>query len=400
MRRLRFSTPFYALALLAGLWLCAGPQAQEGAEQREPLAAQASNLLSYIAVDYADSVQDGEIVDESLYRQQRRNLLLALELVRQLPDRPGRAALEKSVLELDRAIAEKRDAAPVRRRANAAADRLAQLYQLQRSPAQMLPAATEALALYQKRCASCHGARGEGKNGAPALNDTARMASFSLYDLYNTLDPTADSVHARRIDGDLTSAQRWALAVTVANLAVVGREPPTPELALRYPALIGLPGMATVRPVALPDDAAAALMWWRAYPQQVRALQQPLARADGLLQLAETAYRGGDAAGAYHQLMLAFRQGYLPQRQRLLERDAPLEKQLSAHWQALRSAILGDAPNAEVIAAFQRLRAALAQARGRVETNADSGHFDLWAALLFAAAAALGLLLWLRLRRR
>ena len=402
MRCYRLSTPLRALTLMAALWLCSAPQAKELVQQREPLAAQASNLLSYIAVDYAESVQQGEIADESLYRQQRRNLALALQLVRQLPDRPGRAALENSVLELDRAIAQKRDGEQVRRRANAAADRLAQLYQLQRSPAQMLPAATEALALYQKRCAACHGARGEGAQGGesgPPLNEPERMASFSLYDIYNTLDPVADRVHARRIDGDLSSAQRWALAVTVANLAVVGREPPATELAQRYPALVGLPGLATVRPVELPDEAATALLWWRGYPQRVRALEQPLARADGLLQLAETAYRGGDTAGAYHQSMLAFRQGYLPERQRLAERDAPLEQQLSQHWQALRTAILGDAPNAEVIAAFHKLRGALSLARGRLEPAGSSEPLILWAALLFAAAVALGLLLWLRLRR-
>jgi len=395
----RYRLPLTVLALCLLLWLPGAPVAQVSLAQ-EPLAAQASNLLSYIAVDYGDSVKDGEVLDEFLYQQQRRYLAQALELVRQLPDKPGRAALERSVLELDAAIAEKRDSEQVRRRANAAADRLAALYQLQRSPAEMLPSADFARPLYKARCASCHGARGEGGDTAPGLRDPNRMASFSLYDLYNTLDPTVDSVHDRRIDGDLGSRQRWALAVTVANFAVQGELPPPSELAQRYPALIGLPGMATARPVELPPEAAGALLWWRGHPQRVRALEHPLARADGLLQLAETAYRAGDNASAYHQMMLAFREGYAPLREQLEKRDAPLAAQLSEHWRALRAAMLGNAPNAEVIAAFQRLRAALAQARTRLEPPAEQNRYTLWAALLFAAAAALGLLLRFGLRRR
>ncbi|WP_323846053.1 hypothetical protein [Microbulbifer magnicolonia] len=389
----------WSVLCLCLLWLSAAAAAQEVLE-REPLAAEASNLLSYIAVDYGDSVKNGEIQDNTLYQQQRRYLARALQLVRQLPDKPGRAALENSVLELDVAIAEKRDGELVRRRANAAADRLAALYQLQRSPAEMLPSAGFAESLYDERCANCHGAGGGGRGSAPGLRDPQRMASFSLYDLYNILDPTVDSVHGPRIDGDLSSRQRWALAVTVANFAVAGAPPPAPELARRYPALIGLPGMATARPVELPAEAAQALMWWRGHPERVRALEHPLARADGLLQLAETAYRAGDNAGAYHKLMLGYRQGYAPLREQLAERDAPLATQLAEHWQALRTAILGGAPNAEVIAAFQRLRAALTQARARLEPPARNERYTLWAALLFAAAVALGLLLWFGLRRR
>ncbi|WP_346838346.1 cytochrome c [Microbulbifer sp. SAOS-129_SWC] len=382
-------------ALLCLQLLTAAPAA---AEEQESLAAQASNLLSYIAADYADAVRDGAVIDQPLYRQQQRNLNRALEMMHGLPDRPGRAALEKSVRDLDGAIAAKRSGEQVRRRANAAADRLAQLYQLQRSPAEMLPAASVAAPLYQKRCAACHGARGEGASG-PALTDYRRMASFSLYDLYNILDPGADTVHARRLDADLSSRQRWALAVTVASLAVTGTEPPPVDEARRYPALVGLPGMATARPVELSPDAAAALMWWRGHPQRVRALQHPLARADGLLQLAESAYRAGDNASAYHQMVLALREGYLPQRDALAQRDQPLETQLSARWQALRSAILGDASNAEVIAAFQQLRSGLAQARTRLQPPPAS-DFRGWVTLLFAVSVVLGLLLWLRRRRR
>ena len=385
------------LALCLAVFLAWPAVAALGQEEQ---AAQASSLLSYIAVDYADSVQKGEVVDENLYRQQRRNVARALQLVRELPERPGRSALETGVLELDKAVAERRDAAQVRRRANAVADRLAGLYQIQRSPAEPLPTARAAAPMFQRYCADCHGARGQGGDAAPALNDPQRMASFSLYDFYNLLDPTATSLHAGIAGGELDGSQRWALAVAVANLAMADQPPPAADLAQRYPALIGLPGLATARPLELPAEAAAALLWWRGHPQHMRALQHPLARADGLLQVAETTYRAGDFASAYHQLMVALRQDYLPLRQQLRERDAPLAAQLEQHWQALREAILADASSAEVIAAFQRLRSALAQAQTKLQpVETPPGH-NLLTGLLFAVAGILGLFLWWRLRHR
>ncbi|WP_226643760.1 c-type cytochrome [Microbulbifer variabilis] len=368
--------------------------------ENDRLAARASNLLSYIAVDYGDAVDDDQILDTDLYRLQQHHATQALELVRQLPDKPGRSALERSIGALQEAIGHRDDADSVRRRANEIADRLAALYQMQRSPAQSLPAANLAAPLFQQRCARCHGSWGQGGGAVPDLRNATRMASFSLYDLYNTLDPIVDTVHSNRVDGDLDSRQRWALAVTVAAFAVKNQLPPSADLAERYPALVGLPGMAVTRPVELSNDARNALMWWRGHPHLVRSLEHPLTRAEGLLLLVETDYRGGDNAGAYHKLMLAYREGYQPLQQTIESRDRVLYSQLQAQWEKLRREVITAAPNTEVIASIQNLRALLATARARLEPTLGGGISYLWAALLFALALALGFSLWWGLRWR
>ncbi|BBM01223.1 hypothetical protein [Microbulbifer sp. GL-2] len=370
------------------------------APENDRLAARASNLLSYLAVDYGDAVDNGKVLDTELYRLQLQHAVQARQLVLQLPDRPGRASLQKGLGELGEAIERKEGGETVRRRANELADRMAALYQMQRSPAHTLPEASLAMPLYRQRCSSCHGGQGEGGEDVPDLRDTSRMASFSLYDLYNTLNPTVNGVHGENVDGNLTVWQRWALAVTVAAFSVNDQLPPSADLAEHYPALVGLPGMAVTRPVELPADASSALMWWRAHPHLVRALEPPLARADGLLQLAQTDYRAGDRAGAYHKLMLAYREGYLPLRAQIAMRDQVLTTQLQARWQQLRSELLSGAPNAEVIASFQDLRAMLVSAQARLGPTVGGGYEYLWAALLFALALALGVALWWALRRR
>lgn len=368
--------------------------------ETEAVGAQALNLLSSFAADYADAVRDGQVTDERLYRQQRRQLETVKALVRELPDRPGRASLERSLDTLQQDIEARRDAAQVQRRANTAADRLAALYQLQRSPIHPLPAAEEGADLFRKHCAECHGLRGGGAERGPSLTAVERSAQFSLYDFYNLLDPTADSLHGTGLGADLDSRERWALAVLVASLPVADQLPPSADLAQRYPALVALPGMVITRPAALPDDAAAALQWWRGHPDAVRALEHPLVRAGGLLQLAETAHRAGDTTGAYYKAVLAYRQGYLPLRAQLEKRDPPLAEQIQAQWLELRDALNGDGGSAGVIAASQRLRASLKQARVRLEPAPERPAYVFWASILFAGAVIIGLLWWWQLRHR
>ncbi|WP_445360775.1 hypothetical protein ACJJIL_22040 [Microbulbifer sp. EKSA005] len=383
--------------LLAGL---IAPVSAQDTSSSNTVAAQASNLLSYIAVDYGDAVENGQRLDTPLYELQKQQVEEVLRLVTQLPDRPGRQGLQKSLSDLRKAIEDKDSSAEVRRRANAIADRLAALYQLQRSPSYSLPSPGFMMPVYQQRCAICHGVDGEGSNEGPVLNDLERMAGFSLYDLYNTLDPETDSIHTVDIDGDLTGLQRWALAVTVAAFPVANQLPPSSDLATRYPGLLGLPGMATTKPAELDPTLQQALMWWRGNPHLVRTLIPPLISAIGLLQLAETDYRGGDITAAYGKLMLAYRDGYRPLRQELLIRDKVLVEQLQVQWQQLRGDLIGDASSTEVIAAFQNLRADLNLAHSKLEPPAMGEGRYLWTAALFALAIGLGALLWWGLRRQ
>lgn len=365
----------------------------------QELAARAINLLSFIAVDYPEAVADGVVRDPQLYRQVRRHAQGVASLLQQLPERPGRNQLDTNLAELTSAIDQRADPDRVRRRANGAADRLAALYQLPRSPAESLPEGEAAEAVYRERCSHCHGSRGVPDNSdGNDLGNRERMAKFSLYDLYNTTDPAREDAHGQAIDGDLTSRQRWALAVLIAGFSAPVQVPPV-ALAEQYPALVALPGLAVTRPLELPAEAADALMWWRAHPEYTRRLQHPLARAAGLIQLAQTSYRGGDSATAYHQLMLALREGFAPARQTLDERDAPLATQLDQQWRDLRQAILDEAPSNEVIEKFQRLQAGVLRAREALQPTPKQGLYG-WAALLFAAALALGGLLWWLLRRR
>ncbi|WOX03918.1 hypothetical protein [Microbulbifer pacificus] len=394
--------PFYTIALLLSLWTWVAPawsqQQLPDKKSEQDIAAKAVSLLSFVAVDYPESVDDSVVRDRKLYRQQQSNVEVASALLRQLPDRPGRAQLQDSLKELARLIADRAAPDLVRRRANTAADRFAALYQLPRSPAESLPSGEEAQALYQDRCSHCHGERGSAAQPERRLDDPVRMANLSLYDFYNVLEPTRNDAHNSAVDSDLSSRQRWALAILVAGFSAP-EIAPAPQLAEKYPALVGLPGIAVLRPAELPQEARDAILWWRAHPAETRHLQHPLARAAGLLYLAQNAYRGGDIASTYHQLMLGLREGYLESRPQLAQSNPALAAQLDQQWQELRVAILDQAPTNEVIEKFQRLQGNVVRAREQLQPTSGGGIYG-WGALLFIAALALGAALWYRLRRR
>ena len=397
----QFSLPRVALWLVCALLYVSAPGsawAQPAVDQQNrDTAARAVNLLSFVAVDYPEAVEGDVVRDRSLYRQQQGNVQMAVSLLENLPDKPGRTQLQDNLRTLADAIDRRAPAAEVRQRANAAADRFAALYQLPRSPAEPLPSADEARALYQDRCQHCHGERGDAPQAERKLNDPARMANLSLYDFYNVLEPTRNDAHDNAVDGDLSSRERWALAVMVAGFASP-ETAPAHKRAQEFPALVGLPGMAILRPAELPPEARDALMWWRAHPQETAHLQHPLAQAAGLLYLAQTAYRGGDTASAYHQLMVGLREGYAQARPQLAASNPALAAQLDQQWQELRQSILDRAPSNEVIDRFQRLQANVVRAREQLQPSSGSGIY-VWATLLFLASLGVGVLLWYGLRR-
>lgn len=393
----RLNSPLHLLLLLGVLLWDAAAWAQPASDEDiRNTAARAVSLLSFVAVDYPEAVTGEGIADSALYRQLQGNVDVAASLLEKLPDKPGRRQLQRSLQDLGSEIEKRAPPAQVRQRANAAADRLAALYQLPRSPAEPLPSAQEAHALYQDRCQQCHGEGGDALQAERKLTDPERMANLSLYDFYNVLEPTRNDAHDRDIDGDLSSRERWALAVMVAGFAAP-EIAPAARRAQEFPALVGLPGMAVLRPVELPEEARDALMWWRAHPQETAHLQHPLARAAGLLYLAQSAYRAGDTASAYHQLMLGLREGYAQARPQLAERNPALTTQLDQEWQALRQSILDGAPSNEVIEKFQRLQANVVRGREQLQPTSGSAIYA-WAALFFLIAVGVGGLLWYRLR--
>src|ERR1700712_5414890 len=80
-------------------------------------APQALHLLDYISADYPNTVQAGQVIDESEYREQLEFTQALQGLIADMPAKPEKAALERGVSSLHAAISAKQDGAQIARQA-------------------------------------------------------------------------------------------------------------------------------------------------------------------------------------------------------------------------------------------------------------------------------------------
>lgn len=71
-------------------------------------------------------------------------------------------------------------------------------------------------ALFKKKCASCHGASGEGKGKAPALKGTSKSADDIVQHLTKG-DPNTKGPHKKPMSG-VTEAQAKAIADFIGSM--------------------------------------------------------------------------------------------------------------------------------------------------------------------------------------
>ena len=117
---------------------------------------QALHLLDYIGADYPATVEAGNVIDESEYREQQEFLKVLQGLIADLPAKPERAELEQGVGSLGAAIAARKDGADVARQARQLGAKLAVTYEVSQAPV-ITPDPTRGAPLYTQQCSVCHG---------------------------------------------------------------------------------------------------------------------------------------------------------------------------------------------------------------------------------------------------
>lgn len=296
----------YLFALVLGLCLAAPVIADTRALLQ---------LIDYVGVDYSEAVAEGDVIDQGEYAEMEE---FASRITTELAalDHPEAVYLAAIAADLRRAIAAKADPATI-------ADLTLQLRQPLMADTQLpllpqrLPDLTEAAALYQSRCALCHGDTGggdgptaSGLDPAPTdFRDRARARQRSLFGLYNTITLGVDGT-AMPPFPQLSDSQRWSLAFYVGSLFGDGSEPSVAPLA----------GEELMRAVTLTAPAewernrhgpAETALWYREHPAQLfTAVPDSLLTARRLLAASWASYRAGDVAAARSQAITAYLEGF------------------------------------------------------------------------------------------
>ncbi|MGH8564288.1 MAG: c-type cytochrome [Gammaproteobacteria bacterium] len=152
------------------------------------------HLLDYISLDYPEFVKGGNVLHEAEYQEQLEFSSQVIASLQSLPDVAGKQELLAKAQTLKATIAEKAEGKQVSSLANELRWDVIRAYAIAIIP-KTAPDLSQAGAIYTANCAGCHGVEGrgdgplaQGLDPAPSnFHDQERMASRSVYGLYNTI---------------------------------------------------------------------------------------------------------------------------------------------------------------------------------------------------------------------
>ncbi|HEY0887027.1 MAG TPA: cytochrome c/FTR1 family iron permease [Ramlibacter sp.] len=359
-----------AIAFVASFGAVASPTEQ---------AQTVVHLLDYVAVDYPEFVQDGKVVDEAEYQEQREFAGRAIELLQQLPA-PGQAAVVGQARTLLQRVEAKAPGAEVAALANGVRAEVIRVYGLAVAPRQT-PDLQRAAALFAAQCTACHGARGRGDGPAakgmePAPSDfheQARMSVRSIYGLYNTITLGVAGTPMRAF-AELSDAQRWALAFFTSAMRAqpqaLGRGEALWAQGVGKAELGNLRALVTAAPgevAARSADLDAVRAWLTANPQVLESAgPSPLEFTRSKLDDALAAARRGDAAGARQAAITAYLEGFELVESSLDSVDGALRTDIEREMMALRSLLDQGRPVDAVAQHVERLNAMLHRAEEKL----------------------------------
>jgi high-affinity iron transporter len=183
-----------------------------GSNKQNELAV---HLLSYLAQDYGEAVQDGVIVSEEEYQEQ---IDFISEVVRISETNNYDKALKDSIASLNSKILMKDRVLVVSEAATRLKSAILKKYNLLTFPSKTIDL-VKANKLYMNNCMSCHGetGRGDGISGkglepAPTnFHDLERMHNVSPYGAFNTISLGVNGTGMASHDY-ISEEDRWSLA--------------------------------------------------------------------------------------------------------------------------------------------------------------------------------------------
>lgn len=363
---------FAGLALIClslGLSLGLAPGSAQAGQVQAVL-----HSLDYIAVDYPATVAEGRVIDAAEYAEQMEFSQHLLSAIPALPEQAGRDQVLTLAQRLRAQIEARAEGRVVADTARQAGQQLAQLYQVRLTP-RVVPDLSQAAVLYRAKCASCHGAQGDGDGPAAAkldpppinFHDRERAMERSVYGLFSAITLGVAGTEMRAFD-ELSAGQRWALAFYVGSFAFDEPERAAGESAWRQaPVLEEINAVTQMTPAAVAamagKDGLMQLAWLRSRPevlmQQVHPLDTALERLDASI----ASYRSGNAEQAYQEAVAAYLEGFELAEASLRAGAAVDVAALEEQMMAYRQQIKARAPLGQLESAYHDLVQRLDQAR-------------------------------------
>ncbi|QBQ55212.1 cytochrome c/FTR1 family iron permease [Nitrosococcus wardiae] len=367
------------LALLIGLMGYGGVGSAEVAAGR---AQTALHMLDYISVDYPEFIQDGQVLNVEEYQEQLEFAHEVLGIVEQLPTTPQKSEIAEQAHQLLALIQNKAPGERVATAANELRWEIIRIYQIEIAP-QQAPNLEAGEALYQARCATCHGVEGYGDGPAAQglepeptnFHNQARQEQRSIYSLFSTITLGVPGTAMPSFQQPLSEQQRWALAFYVSTFATASEERKAGAALWQqglgkeiFPDLQALTSQ-TPREVSAQhgEEARQVLAYLRSEPALLRPQESPLNLSLKRLEQSLEAYREGDNERAQQLAVEAYLEGFELVEASLNTLDSTLRTHIEREMMAYRALLREGAPIAALQAEQKALQELLGQAQKRLE---------------------------------
>lgn len=352
------------------------------------LVPQTWQMLDYLAVDYAEAIEDGVIIDDAEYEEMLEFSATSLAFIQQLPEREGKTqlvALAQHVVEL---VEQKADTAVVKKQGQDLAVMLLEIYPIPTAPTQA-PNLILGEQVYQLHCASCHGVSGDADGPladaldppAIAFTDQDRADQRSPLSLYQTVTQGVEDTSMAAYKDSLTEEERWAVAFYTGTLAYVDQQAEGAVLwkehTLARSQVSNLEELAHLRvdqmeSVIGEDEARALIGFLRANPEEIEAALTGLALARGRLQASLQAYKQQDKKVAVSLALSAYLDGVEPVEPILNSKNRQLTQRIELAMGVYRTALTRDAEVADLEEQVIRIDALLEDADELVGSSYDA----------------------------
>ena len=339
------------------------------------------HMLDYLGVDYAATVNEGKVINQTEYQEQREFAERVETSIAKLPANAVRDSLQSDARKLRTLIESKAQGDEIAKLTAAMRTRLIQAYNIAIAP-RTAPDLAAAAGLFASQCAACHGPQGHGDGPAgkgmdPApsnFHDLARFHNRSLYSLFSTITLGVAGTPMSPFSS-LSEEQRWALAFFVGGLR--SDDKTLARGADLWRQIVGRDRFASLRDIATVtekeiaerqgDDAAAILEWLTRNPSELARGEQPLSFTKRVLAQSVETYRNGDRETAQKQAVTAYLEGFELVEASLDTVDRAMRERIEAQMIELRGLMRDAAPAPDVEHQADLIRAALNDAQHRLD---------------------------------
>jgi high-affinity iron transporter len=326
------------------------------------------SLVDYIGGDYGNAVKDGKVINTAEYGEMLEfsSGVEALFLTMKSDD-GDKAGIESDLKELSSLIENIAPVGEVESLSRTIKGKIIKAYNIIPHPEEA-PSYSSGKAIFEMRCAQCHGAQGAGDgplspglNPAPAnFTNPEVSVGLSPFKVFNTVTFGIEGTGMPSFPS-LTDEEKWDTAFYVLALGYGEKDiaegkklaAKLPDDMKDYKTLATLSnGEIKERVIAVsgnPDEEAGALAYLRAgLLDRSVSESSPLLIAGALLDESADLYREGRTDDAYTKALDAYLDGFEKAEPDLIVRDKSLTTAIEADFSRYRNAIKAGAPAAEV----------------------------------------------------